>query len=90
MVDLEVKDARVIFTPVWKALEDEVGRESLRFPKEIILLGGAPGASYPPITISVDVGADAVSTTNSPTVVGHGGVWRSTASDPIEVRRTEF
>jgi uncharacterized repeat protein (TIGR01451 family) len=46
----------------------------------------APGATYPPITISVDVAPDATSTTNAPTVVGHGGVWRSTASDPIEVR----
>lgn len=43
-VDLEVKDVRVIFAPIWKALEDEVGRENLRFPKEMILLGGAPGA----------------------------------------------
>lgn len=42
--DLEVKDVRVIFTPIWDALEAEVGREHLRFPKEIILLGGAPGA----------------------------------------------
>ena len=44
MLDLEVKDARVIFTPIWESLEEEVGRERLRFPKEIILLGGAPGA----------------------------------------------
>jgi adenylate kinase len=44
LVDLEVKDARVIFTPTWDALEEEVARENLRFPKEIILLGGAPGA----------------------------------------------
>src|SRR5918992_239240 len=44
ILDLEVKDARVIFTPIWEALEQEVGRENLRFPKEIILLGGAPGA----------------------------------------------
>jgi adenylate kinase len=44
MVDLEVKDVRVIFTPIWDALRDEVGEENLRFPKEIILLGGAPGA----------------------------------------------
>jgi adenylate kinase len=44
ILDLEVKDARLIFTPVWEALEEEVGRENLRFPKEIILLGGAPGA----------------------------------------------
>ena len=44
VVDLEVKDARLIFAPVWESLEREVGRERLRFPKEIILLGGAPGA----------------------------------------------
>jgi adenylate kinase len=44
IVDLEVKDARVIFTPTWESLEEEVGREHLRFPKEIILLGGAPGS----------------------------------------------
>jgi adenylate kinase len=44
IVDLEIKDARVIFTPIWDSLEEEVGREHLRFPKEIILLGGAPGA----------------------------------------------
>ena len=46
----------------------------------------APGATYPPITITVDVAPDAVSTANAPTVVGHGGVWQATASDPIEVR----
>jgi uncharacterized repeat protein (TIGR01451 family) len=45
----------------------------------------APGAAYPPVTVTVDVAANAVSTANAPTVVGHGGVWRSTASDPIEV-----
>src|SRR5262245_4286744 len=44
ILDLEVKDARIIFTPIWESLEQEVGRENLRFPKEIILLGGAPGA----------------------------------------------
>jgi adenylate kinase len=43
-LDLEVKDVRVIFTPIWDALEADVGREHLCFPKEIILLGGAPGA----------------------------------------------
>jgi adenylate kinase len=42
--DLEIKDAQVIFEAVWKSLEMDVGRENLRFPKEIILLGGAPGA----------------------------------------------
>jgi uncharacterized repeat protein (TIGR01451 family) len=45
----------------------------------------APGATYPPITITVDVAPDAVSTTNTPKVVGHGGVWQSTAADAIEV-----
>jgi adenylate kinase len=44
VLDLEVKDARVIFTPTWESLQEEFGREHLRFPKEIILLGGAPGA----------------------------------------------
>ena len=42
--DLEIKDAQLIFQAVWQALEAEVGRERLRFPKEFILLGGAPGA----------------------------------------------
>lgn len=44
LLDLEVKDVRVIFKPIWEDLEDEIGKENLRFPKEIILLGGAPGA----------------------------------------------
>jgi len=42
--DLEVKDAQLIFQSVWKDLEIEFGRNRLRFPKELILLGGAPGA----------------------------------------------
>jgi adenylate kinase len=42
--DLEIKDAQLIFGAVWRELEEEVGHEHLRFPKEIILLGGAPGA----------------------------------------------
>lgn len=44
MNDLEIKDAQLIFTAVWQDLESDFGRENLRFPKEIILLGGAPGA----------------------------------------------
>lgn len=43
-LDLEVKDAQLIFKAVWEELEDEVGHENLRFPKELTLLGGAPGA----------------------------------------------
>ena len=42
--DLEIKDAQVIFDTVWRELEQDCGRDQLRFPKEIILLGGAPGA----------------------------------------------
>ncbi len=42
--DLEIKDAHLIFESVWRDLEADFGRENLRFPKEIILLGGAPGA----------------------------------------------
>lgn len=44
VVDLEVKDAQLIFQAVWKDLETEYGRKRLHFPKELILLGGAPGA----------------------------------------------
>src|ERR1039457_5282317 len=44
ITDLEIKDAQIIFGSVWQGLEAEFGRENLRFPKEIILLGGAPGA----------------------------------------------
>ncbi len=43
-VDLEIKDAQLIFKTVWEDLEERVGHENLRFPKELILLGGAPGA----------------------------------------------
>ncbi len=42
--ELEIKDARLIFDAVWEQLEADFGRDQLRFPKEIILLGGAPGA----------------------------------------------
>lgn len=34
----------LIFESVWQDLESEYGRSNLRFPKELILLGGAPGA----------------------------------------------
>ena len=44
LTEVEIKDAQVIFTSVWKGLVDEYGLEKLRFPKEIILLGGAPGS----------------------------------------------
>jgi adenylate kinase len=34
----------LIFESIWQDLETEYGRANLRFPKELILLGGAPGA----------------------------------------------
>jgi adenylate kinase len=43
-IDLEIKDAQLIFNTVWSDLAEEVGRQNLRFPKELILLGGAPGS----------------------------------------------
>ena len=43
-VDLEVKDANLIFNSVWNELEQEVGVEGLRFPSEVVWLNGAPGA----------------------------------------------
>lgn len=42
--DLEIKDAQLIFGRVWRELENTRGRENMRFPKELILLGGAPGS----------------------------------------------
>ncbi len=42
--DLEIKDPQIIFNSVWKQIEEDYGRENLRFPRELILLGGAPGA----------------------------------------------
>jgi adenylate kinase len=41
---LEVKDPQVIFRTIWEELITEVGEENLLFPKELILLGGAPGS----------------------------------------------
>jgi len=40
----EIKDAPLIFEQVWRRLEADFGRANLRFPKEIMWLGGAPGA----------------------------------------------
>ena len=42
--DLEIKDAQLIFGAIWRELEREFGRNRMRFPRELILLGGAPGA----------------------------------------------
>ena len=42
--ELEIKDAQLIFGAVWRELEGQLGRSRMRFPRELILLGGAPGA----------------------------------------------
>ena len=42
--DLEIKDAQLIFGAIWRELEREFGRSRMRFPREFILLGGAPGS----------------------------------------------
>lgn len=44
MRDLEIKDAQLIFSAVWDDLQEKHGRSNLRFPREFIWLGGAPGA----------------------------------------------
>ena len=44
VTDLEIKDAELIFESVWDDLLERHGREHLRFPREFIWLGGAPGA----------------------------------------------
>ena len=44
LTDLEIKAAQLIFNSAWDDVVTDIGRDNLRFPKEIILLGGAPGA----------------------------------------------
>ena len=43
-LDLEIKDAQLIFNSVWDALVVKHGEENLVFPREIFWLNGAPGA----------------------------------------------
>ncbi len=42
--DLEIKEPQLIFAAVWGELLEKYGKENLRFPREFIWLGGAPGA----------------------------------------------
>jgi len=44
LADLEIKDAQLIFSAVWCDLIEKFGRDGLKFPREFIWLGGAPGA----------------------------------------------
>jgi adenylate kinase len=41
---LEVKDPQLIFSAVWDDLKERHGADNLKFPREFIWLGGAPGA----------------------------------------------
>jgi len=41
---LEVKDAQLTFQAVWDDLTEQHGADNLKFPREFIWLGGAPGA----------------------------------------------
>lgn len=43
-LDLEIKDAQLIFNAVWSELLEEYGEKKLIFPREIFWLNGAPGA----------------------------------------------
>lgn len=42
--DPAVENAQLIFREAWGAIETSLGRENLRFPKEIIWVNGAPGS----------------------------------------------
>lgn len=84
--DLEIKDAQLIFSAVWEDIMEKHGRDNLRFPREFIWLGGAPGAgkgtntpfiaeardiSAPPIVISTLLTSpQAVAIKNSGGMVG--------------------
>jgi len=39
-----IQNAQALFESTWAALEAELGRSNMLFPKELILLGGAPGS----------------------------------------------
>lgn len=43
-MDLEIKDAQLIFNSVWSELVEDLGEHALAFPREIFWLNGAPGA----------------------------------------------
>ena len=86
VTDLEIKDAQLIFSTVWADLVEKHGRDHLRFPREFIWLGGAPGAgkgtntafiaetrsiTQPPIVISsLLTSPQAVATKNMAMMVG--------------------
>ncbi len=68
ITDLEIKDAQLIFSAVWADLLERHGRDNLRFPRECIWLGGAPGAgkgtNTPFIAETRDITAPPVAVSN--------------------------
>ena len=68
VADLEIKDAQLIFSSVWTDLQEHHGRDALRFPREFIWLGGAPGAgkgtNTPFIAQARDITAPAIVISN--------------------------
>jgi len=62
--DLEIKNPQLIFAAVWADLTEKFGEDALRFPREYIWLGGAPGAgkgtNTPFIAQTRDITAPAV------------------------------
>lgn len=66
--DLEIKDAHLIFSAVWDDVKEQYGCENLKFPREYIWLGGAPGAgkgtNTPFIARTRDITAPAVVISN--------------------------
>lgn len=43
-IDLEIKDAQLIFDSAWNDLVADIGEENMEFPRECFWLNGAPGA----------------------------------------------
>lgn len=66
VTDLEIKDAQLIFSAVWDDLLERHGKDNLRFPREVIWLGGAPGAGKGTNTAFI---ADARDITAAPVVI---------------------
>jgi adenylate kinase len=66
--DLEIKDPKLIFNAVWDDLKERKGLDHLRFPREFIWLGGAPGAgkgtNTPFIAQALDITAPPIVVSN--------------------------
>ncbi|KAL0478404.1 adenylate kinase [Acrasis kona] len=47
---VEIEDHTIIFQSVWSKLQEKYGTEDIIFPREFLLLGGAPGAGKGTVT----------------------------------------